>query len=133
LDALKDFPNQKTKLETERGTAFTQKVDIFRGIMWFTLRDDPNKFIEVPIARVKEIQQMNKEGKKPMVLVEQDYTTTPEVKHDYENVVGQDDLTRFDKPKGGGGRNKKRSGNKRRNNKNRNRNRNKENKPNNAK
>lgn len=128
LDALKDFPNQKTKLETEKGTAFTQKVDIFGGLMWFTLRDDPSNFIEVPIERVKEILKMNKEGKKPAVLVEKEYSAVPVVKHDYENVVGQDDLTRFDRPKGTGGQ-KKRSNNKRRNNRNKNRNRNQGKKP----
>jgi len=132
LDALKDFPNQKSKLETEKGTAFAQKVDIFKGVMWFTLRDDPSNFIEVPVERVKEILQLNKEGKKAAVLVEKAYVAAPVVKHDFENVVGQDDLTRFDRPKGQGGQNKKKgSGNKRRNN--RNRNRNQGNKPNDAK
>lgn len=120
LDALKDFPSQKTKLETEKGSAFTQKVDIFKGVMWFTMRDDPSKFIEVPIERVKEVIKMNKEGKKPAVLVEEVYSA-PVVKHDYENVVGQDDLTRFDRPKGQGGDHKKGSGNKRRKNRNKNR------------
>ncbi|MFT7152992.1 MAG: cell fate regulator YaaT (PSP1 superfamily) [Alteromonas macleodii] len=122
LDALKGFPSQKTKLETQKGTAFTMKVDIFRGIMWFTFRDDPSNFIEVPIERVKEIQQMNKDGEKPAMLVEKEYVAVPVVKHDYENVVGQDDLTRFDRPKGQGGQ-KNRSSNKRRNNRNRNSNR----------
>ncbi|MGB1317544.1 MAG: hypothetical protein ACPG5W_05035, partial [Flavobacteriales bacterium] len=69
-------------------------------------------------------------------LVEKEYSAAPVVKHDYENVVGQDDLTRFDKPKGKGGsrNNKGRSGNKRRNNnRNKNRNRNQgNNKPNDA-
>ena len=132
LDALKDFPNQKTKLETERGTAFTQKVDIFKGVMWFTLRDDPTKFIEVPVERVKEVLKMNKEGKKPAILVEHEIVAAPVIKHDYENVVGQDDLTRFDQPKGKGNRGKKGSGNKRRNNRNRNRKKGGGNKPNNA-
>ncbi|MBI1287224.1 MAG: hypothetical protein GC178_06555 [Flavobacteriales bacterium] len=131
LDALKDFPSAKTKLETERGVAFTQKVDIFKGLMWFTLKDDPSKFIEVPVERVKEILKMNKEGKKPAVLVDESYAAPVKVKHDYENVVGQDDLTRFDRPKGQGNR-KKKSGNKRRNNRNRNRNNNKGNQNNNA-
>ncbi len=134
LDALKDFPNQKSKLETEKGTAFAQKVDIFKGVMWFTLRDDPSNFIEVPVERVKEILKMNKEGKKPAVLIEKEYTAAPVVKHDYENVVGQDDLTRFDRPKGQGGQKRKKgSGNKRRNNRNKNRNRNQGNKPKDAK
>lgn len=120
LDALKDFPSQKTKLDTDKGTAFTQKVDIFRGVMWFTMRDDPSRFIEVPIARVKEIIKMNKEGKKPAFLVEEVYTA-PVVKHDYENVVGQDELTRFDRPKGQGGDRKKGAGNKRKKSRNKNR------------
>jgi cell fate regulator YaaT (PSP1 superfamily) len=134
LDALKDFPSQKTKVETTKGVASTQKVDIFRGVMWFTYRDDPSNFIEVPITRVKEIIKMNKDGEKASVLVEKEYVEVPVVKHDYENVVGQDDLTRFDKPKGGGGNSKGRSANKKRNNNNRNRNKNRNqgNKPNNA-
>lgn len=132
LDALKSFPSQRTKLETEKGTASTQKIDIFRGVMWFTFRDDPSNFIEVPIERVKEIQKMNKDGKKPSVLVEKEYTAAPVVTHDYENVVGQDDLTRFDRPKGQGGQ-KKRSNNKKRNNRNRNKTRKPGNKPNDAK
>ena len=88
--------------------------------MWFTMREDPTRFIEVPIARVKEILKMNKEGKKPAFLVEEVYSA-PVVKHDYENVVGQDELTRFDRPKGQGGDRNKGAGNKRRKNRNKNR------------
>lgn len=131
LDALKDFPSLKTKLELQDGTAFPQKVDIFKGVMWYTTKSDPTKFIEVPVERVNEILAMNKDGKKPSILVEHEYAPV-EVKHDYENVVGQDDLTRFDRPNQGKGN---RSGGKRRkggNNRNRNRNRNKGNKPNNG-
>ncbi len=120
LDALKGFPNLKTKLETQRGVAFTQKVDIFQGLMWFSFKDDPSTFIRVPIERVKEIISMNKEGKKPTVLMEQEFKP-PEKKHDFENVVGQDDLTRFDRPKRAKGKGKKRSSNNRNRNRNRNR------------
>ena len=127
LDALKEFPNPKTKLETEAGTAFPQKIDIFKGVMWFTQKADPTKFIEVPVERVNEIIKLNKEGKKPAVLVENAYVEPVAKKHDYENVVGQDDLTRFDRPKGD---NNRKPSKKKRNN--RNRNRNKGNKPNNA-
>ena len=136
LDALKEFPSLKTKLELKDGTAFPQKVDIFKGVMWYTTKSDPTKFVEVPVERVNEILAQNKAGKKPSTLVEHQYEATPVVKHDYENVVGQDDLTRFDRPKqqgkkrSGGGNKRKGGGNR---NRNRNRNRNKGNKPNNAK
>lgn len=135
LDALKEFPSLKAKLELKDGTAFAQKVDIFKGVMWYTTKSDPTKFVEVPVERVNEIIAMNKAGKKPSVLVEHEYAE-PVVKHDYENVVGQDDLTRFDRPKkqgkkrSGGGNKRKGGGNR---NRNRNRNRNKGNKPNNEK
>lgn len=135
LDALKEFPGLKTKLELKDGTAFPQKVDIFKGVMWYTTKSDPGKFVEVPVKRVNEILALNKDGKKPSVLVEHEFTAAPVVKHDYENVVGQDELTRFDRPKKqskqrSGGGNKRRKGG---GNRNRNRNRNKGNKPNNAK
>lgn len=107
MDALREFPNQKTKLETRKGTALPQKIDIFKGLMYFTYKDDFSNFIAVPIERVKEIVRVNKGGEKPNDLLE--YADAPVVKKvDYENVVGQDDLTRFDRPKGGGGGNKKR-------------------------
>ncbi len=132
LDALKGFPSPKTKLETERGVAFTQKVDIFKGVMWFSFRDDPGTFIEVAIERVKEVIKLNKEGKKATILVEEE-VKEPQKKHDYENVVGQDDLTRFDNQKGNRkpGRGPKRRNNRNRNRKggNQNRNRNRGNKP----
>jgi cell fate regulator YaaT (PSP1 superfamily) len=132
LDALKEFPSLKTKLELRDGSAFPQKVDIFKEVMWYTTKSDPTKFVEVPVERVNEIIALNKAGKKPSVLVEQEYAPV-EVKHDYENVVGQDDLTRFDRPKqsGSGSGNKRRKGGGNRN-RSRNRNRNKGNKPNNA-
>lgn len=111
LDALKEFPNLKTKLDTAKGTAFPQKVDIFKRTMWYSFRDDPGKFIAVPVDRVNEILKMNRDGKKPDRLVEEVFAPVQKAP-DYENVVGQDDLTRFDQPK----RSKKRKG---RNNKRR--------------
>lgn len=109
LDALHDFPSQKIKLETLKGQALPQKIDIFKGIMFFAYKDDFSNFMAVPIERVKEIAQMNKDGKKPNDLLE--FANLPEVKKsDYENVVGQDDLTRFDRPRTGGKRNKRKGG-----------------------
>lgn len=109
MDALNDFPSQKTKLETRKGTAVTTKVDIFKGIMFFAYKDDFSNFIPVPTERVKEIIRMNKDGEKPNDLIE--FADIPEVKKvDYENVVGQDDLTRFDRPKTSGKKRKKKSG-----------------------
>jgi cell fate regulator YaaT (PSP1 superfamily) len=109
LDALKDFP-EATDIETIRGRARHQKTDIFKGVMYYTFFDEPDQFIAVPNYRAKELIEMNKRGEKADVLVEKVKEEKVAVKMpDFENVVGQDSLTRFDKQKGAGNsKNKKR-------------------------
>ena len=65
------------------------------------------------LTRVKEILEENKKGE--VVADLKDYQDMPVVSApDYANVVGQDDLTRFDQ-KNKKGKNKKRRNSKRRN------------------
>ena len=102
MDALKDIPEKVDRLETGKGVARLQKTDIFKKLMWFSYPNDEN-WIPLEISRVKEIQQLNREGVKPDNLkdeaVEILKPIVPKVL-DYENVVGQDSLTRLDdKPK----------------------------------
>jgi cell fate regulator YaaT (PSP1 superfamily) len=100
MDALKDFPEvSNVKLETEKGRAFHQKTDIFKRTMFFAYTSEPDNFIPLSIERVKEIMEMNKAEQKPADLLEKPAYVVIEKKPDYENVVGQDSLTRFDKDK----------------------------------
>jgi hypothetical protein len=46
-----------------------QKTDIFRRIMWFGFRED-NTWYPLNVVRVNEILLMNREGKKPVSLQE---------------------------------------------------------------
>lgn len=112
MDALKDFPEiNNVKLETEKGRAFHQKTDIFRRTMFFSYFDEPDNFIPLSVDRVKEVMALNADGKKPADLLIHVQQKVVEKKPDYENVVGQDDLTRFDKKKNNNkskNRNKKR-------------------------
>jgi cell fate regulator YaaT (PSP1 superfamily) len=108
LDALKDFPETDTKLETAKGIPFHQKTDIFRRLIYYSYRDEPDVFIAVPVARVKEIIALNKEGQKPDALLIHKEPVFTEKLPDFENVVGQDSLTRFDKKKVPRNNNKKR-------------------------
>jgi len=68
-EALKNIPEINEPLLTERGHARLQKTDIFRKIMWFGY-DDDNNWHSVSVERVDEILQMNKKGKKPFSLLE---------------------------------------------------------------
>ena len=97
MDALKDIPNDVDRIETTSGMAYLQKTDIFKKTMWFSYPGAEN-WIPLSISKVKELAEMNKGGIKPDAL---DYTpqateTKKPVILDYENVVGQDSLTRLD-------------------------------------
>ncbi|MGB5172697.1 PSP1 domain-containing protein [Eudoraea sp.] len=115
LEALKDFPSPDSRLITEKGIAFCQKTDIFKGILWFSYKDEPSNWHTLTKDQVQEIIDKNK-AKKPVVSLESYAVENIEQeKLIFENVVGQDSLTRFDRPKN---RNKGKK-NKRRNNRKR--------------
>jgi len=99
LDALKDIPDRIDSLQTETGVARHQKTDIFKKVMWFSYPNTED-WIPLKVDRVKEIMAMNKRGQKPVNLKEEAAVlasvVVEEKTHDYENVVGQDSLTRLD-------------------------------------
>jgi len=99
LDALKDIPDRIDSLQTEIGVARHQKTDIFKKVMWFSYPNTED-WIPLKVDRVKEIMAMNKRGQKPVNLKEEAIELVPaavlEKTPDYENVVGQDSLTRLD-------------------------------------
>jgi cell fate regulator YaaT (PSP1 superfamily) len=109
LDALKGFPDMDTKLYTEKGDAVCQKVDIFKGLMWFAYFDNMAHWHVLEVDQVKEIVALNKQKERITAL--EDYAVEAEesVEKTFQNAVGQDSLTRFDAPKK---RNKKRGGKK---------------------
>lgn len=111
MDALKDIPDDVDKLETEKGMARLQKTDIFKKLMWFSYPNEES-WIPLEIKRVREIQKMNREGQKPEDLKEEAAEIVPATVAkilDYENVVGQDSITRLD-DKSGRRKKKKRPG-----------------------
>lgn len=98
MDALKDFPDTKLRLDTNRGYALHQKTDIFKRLIWYFLPDEKDTFIPLSVEKVIEFQELNKQGIKANIMPQKQ--VEPEVKKpDYENVVGQDSLTRFDSDK----------------------------------
>lgn len=98
MDALKDFPRNIERIETQKGTAWLQKTDIFKKLMWFSYPGEEN-WIALSTGRVKEIHLLNKEGIKPEetgIVIEANTEEEKPTVYDYENVVGQDSLTRLD-------------------------------------
>jgi cell fate regulator YaaT (PSP1 superfamily) len=114
MDALKSIPDNVDKLKTTKGDARWQKTDIFKKIMWFSYYGEDNTWIPLGIDRVKEIQKLNKDGVLPDELKDLSIISEEKVEieksFDYENVVGQDSLTRLDEKS----KNKKKNNNKNR-------------------
>ena len=109
-DALKDFPKTDIPLKTAGGIAYYQKMDIFKGLMWYTIKDKQLTWHQLTKEQVKEILAINKKGEKaPNLATYEANLTVVDNTPNYENVVGQDSLTRFDKPK-------RKNNNRRRNN-----------------
>ncbi|MHA7841698.1 MAG: PSP1 domain-containing protein [Winogradskyella sp.] len=119
LDALKAFPKSDTKLYTEKGTAVCQKTDIFKGLMWYAYEGGWMNWHVITAEQANEIIAKNKKKEKVASIEEYAAEHIQDTKTEFENVVGQDSLTRFDNPKPKKKRNKNRNRNKKRN-KNRN-------------
>jgi cell fate regulator YaaT (PSP1 superfamily) len=110
VDALKEFPDMEgKKLLTRKGDAFLQKTDIFRRMMWFSYRSEPGVFIPLHVEVVNGILEANSKGDIPEELIPSVKAIEKilNVEPNFENVVGQDSLTRFDR-KGGKQRNNQR-------------------------
>lgn len=99
VEAQKNIPARNIELEAMDGTYYHFKTDVFGGIMQYS--SAPNmatNLVSIPIERVKEIIELNKQGIKVESLLKREDDAETK-KADYENVVGQDSLTRFDKKK----------------------------------
>jgi cell fate regulator YaaT (PSP1 superfamily) len=99
IEALKDIPSHEIALETLDNTYFHFKTDVFKRLMTYsTDKINAVNLVTIPVERVKDIITMNKNGEKPAKLSFSE-NLQKEQQSDYENVVGQDSLTRFDKNK----------------------------------
>ncbi len=114
LEALESFPKTDIKLYTEKGTAVCQKTDIFKGFMWYAYEGEWMNWHKLTTEQATEIIALNNKKKKVASLEEYASEHIDDTKIEYENVVGQDSLTRFDRPKGR--RKRKSSRNRKRNN-----------------
>lgn len=98
MESLKSFPDVRKPLQTKAGNGIHIKTDVFKQKMWFLVETEkgPNEIVPLTINTIFEIQELNKKGKKPESLKSFMVIEEPVVEPSYENVVGQDDLTRFD-------------------------------------
>ena len=122
-EAVKKLPPRNVPLETKDATYYFFSSDPLKGeVTYSTDQRHPANLETITAAKAREIIEKNRRGEKPLNLGG-NQSAVAIVETDYQNVVGQDDLTRFDKKKnnknnGGhrGGRNNDRRNNSHRNN-----------------
>lgn len=98
MEAIKHMPDADTKLFTVKGIAFCQKVDIFKGQMWFAYANNSANWYVLSAEQVREIVEMNQRDEKANELESYVEEVVTEEKN-FQNAVGQDSVTRFDQPK----------------------------------
>lgn len=120
-EAVKKLPSRNIPLETKDATYYFFSADPLKGeVTYSTDSHRPANLETITPAKAHEIIEMNRRGEKPLNLGGKQSAVVI-METDYQNVVGQDDLTRFDKKKnknnGGlrGGRNNDHRNNNRRN------------------
>jgi cell fate regulator YaaT (PSP1 superfamily) len=118
MDAVRDIPESNVRLQTGKGNMVHRKTDIFKRIMWYALLPEQKpgeersfagaeQWIPMSVDRVKEIIAMNKAGQRPEEAGALDLEEEEDL--GYDDVVGQDSLTRMDRTKK---KKKKKPGNK---------------------
>ena len=106
--ALKAFPKAEVKLQTEKGIGVFQKMDIFKGLIWYAYKDDWMTWHKLTVSAVKEIIEKNNAKQKVPSLEAYVEDETKEENKLFDSGVGQDSLKRFDPPRRHSKRNKRR-------------------------
>jgi len=95
MDAQRNYPSREIPLELIDKTVWFQKMEVHKGIYWYST--EPNSSVNltaVTVARVREIQQLNRKGVKPdkLILNEASVSSAPVS----EDLLKNNSLTRFD-------------------------------------
>ncbi|MCM8569588.1 hypothetical protein NE848_09365 [Gramella jeungdoensis] len=100
LEALKSFPKTDVKLKTKKGTAVCQKIDIFKGLLWYAYEGEWMNWHKLSPEQANKIIARNKKDEAVGSLEEYELEIQMEDdKKGFKDAVGEDSLTRFDKPK----------------------------------
>ena len=113
VDARKDFPRLREPLQTIDGDWYLVKSDVLAGTMTFSSsKEAMANTTTLPVARVKEILALNRQGKKVDRLQYAEALQTEAEEPTYRSE--EDSITRFDQAKRRkrGGRNRNKGGEK---------------------
>ena len=97
-EALKGFPSTKVQLKSKKGNAKFVKLDVFKGVLFYFNMDNPGDLLELSIENVNKIIALNKKGEIPASF-ESFVIEIGQKEVSFEDAMGQDNISRFDKKK----------------------------------
>lgn len=99
VESVKKLPGKDVRLETADSTYYFFKYDIFKGLITYsTDKSIPANLVTIDAARAFEVIALNRAGTKPQQL-QRDGQEPQSKESAYNDILGQDSLTRFDKAK----------------------------------
>lgn len=99
VESVKRMPPKEVRLETTSGTFYHFKTDIFkREITYSSDKQIAANLVTISAERAFEVIAMNKQGEKPDSLMA-DGSDNPRNRHNVHDILGDGDVTRFDKKK----------------------------------
>ena len=100
VDARKAFPRLREPLQTIDGEWFLVKTDVLAGTMTFSSsKETMANLTTLSVARVREILELNREGRKVEQLLHADDMPAADSEPTYGAGSVEDSITRFDKAK----------------------------------
>ncbi len=97
IDAQKDFPTTTIPIETDDGTYYHLKTDVFKRLMWYgSDRESGGKMVTLSVDKVKEMLELNKKNQRVRKIDDEAVAQPETTDIGYQNVLGQESLTRFD-------------------------------------
>jgi cell fate regulator YaaT (PSP1 superfamily) len=95
VEAQSHLPSRDIHLETQAGTYYHFKTDIFKGdLTYSTDRAAAANLVTIPAKRAFEVIEMNKREEKPLTLASNEPLPVPQL--DAQDILGANSLTRFD-------------------------------------
>jgi cell fate regulator YaaT (PSP1 superfamily) len=95
VDAQRSFPPKDVPLQALDCTAWFQKMEVHKGLYWYSTDPHSNiNLVALPVQRVKEIQSMNRKGKKVdrLLAFDESLESAPVS----QDLLKNNSLTRFD-------------------------------------
>jgi cell fate regulator YaaT (PSP1 superfamily) len=97
IDARKSMPRVNEPLRADDGDYYLISSDILRHTMSFSTSQGASQGnVTLPVAKVREVIEMNRKGKKPESLLNMVVYKPKEVEPAFVDAVGEESITRFD-------------------------------------